>query len=338
MLFAQLFKGPLALREYTSELASRDGRHPMDYGVHLPLIAFDGRPWSLQDLLEYVEDAETLGFQALSANDHLLFPRPWLDGPTALAAVLSATKQMTLTTTVALPVVRGPVPLAKTLTAIDLLSGGRLVVGVGPGSSAQDYAAVGIPFKERWKRLDEVVQVLRTLWGGEGQPFKGKFYSTEGIALEPRPAQQLGPPIWVGSWGSEAGLRRAARLGDGWLASAYNTTPEVFADAWERLKERLRVEGKDPNKFSNAISTMFFYVTEDHAAAERIIRDVLSPALRRQGGQLRQRLLVGPAEECAEKLAAYQAAGTQRIFLWPVDDELGQLTIFWERVVPLTQT
>jgi len=103
----------------------------MDYGVHLPLIAFDGRPWSLQDLLEYVEDAETLGFQALSANDHLLFPRPWLDGPTALAAVLSATKRMTLTTTVALPVVRGPVPLAKTLTAIDLLSGGRLVVGVG---------------------------------------------------------------------------------------------------------------------------------------------------------------------------------------------------------------
>src|SRR5215208_6695804 len=111
-LFALLFRGPLALREYTSELASRDGRHPMDYGVHLPLIAFDRRPWSLQDLLEYVEDAETLGFQALSANDHLLFPRPWLDGPTALAAVLSATKRMTLTTTVALPVVRGPVPLA----------------------------------------------------------------------------------------------------------------------------------------------------------------------------------------------------------------------------------
>jgi alkanesulfonate monooxygenase SsuD/methylene tetrahydromethanopterin reductase-like flavin-dependent oxidoreductase (luciferase family) len=127
-------------------------------------------------------------------------------------------------------------------------------------------------------------------------------------------------------------------LGDGWLASAYNTTPEVFADAWERLRERLRVEGKDPDKFSNAIATMFFYVTEDHAAAERIIRDVLSPALSRQGGELRQRLLVGPPEECAEKLAAYQAAGTQRIFLWPVDDELGQLTIFWERVAPLTQT
>jgi probable F420-dependent oxidoreductase len=310
----------------------------MDYGVHLPLIAFDGRPWSLRHLLEYAEEAETLGFQALSSNDHLLFPRPWLDGPTALAAVLAATKRMALATTVALPVVRGPIPLAKSLAAIDLLSGGRLVVGVGPGSSARDYTAVGIPFEERWKRLDESVQALRALWRGEGQSFKGKFYSTEGITLEPRPAQQLGPPIWVGSWGSEAGLRRAARLGDGWLASAYNTTPEVFADAWERLRERLRVEGKDPNTFSNAIATMFFYVTEDHAAAERIIRDVLSPALSRQEGELRQRLLVGPAEECAEKLAAYQAAGTQRIFLWPVEDELSQLTMFWEQVAPLTQT
>src|SRR5215204_453438 len=219
-LFALLFRGPLSLREYTSELASRDGRHPMDYGVHLPLIAFDRRPWSLQDLLEYVEDAETLGFQALSANDHLLFPRPWLDGPTALAAVLARTGEMALATTVALPVVRGPVALAKSLAAIDILSGGRLVVGVGPGSSAQDYAAVGIPFEERWKRLEEAVRALRALWLREGSPFKGEFYSTEGVVLEPYPAQRPSPPIWVGSWGSEAGLRRTARLGDCWLASA----------------------------------------------------------------------------------------------------------------------
>ena len=79
---------------------------------------------------------------------------------------------MTLATTVALPVVRGPVALAKGLAAIDLLSGGRLVVGVGPGSSARDYAVVGVPFEERWKRLDEAVQALRALWLGEG-PLQG---------------------------------------------------------------------------------------------------------------------------------------------------------------------
>jgi probable F420-dependent oxidoreductase len=310
----------------------------VDYGVHLPLIALNGQRWSLRGLLEYTDNAQRLGFRALSVNDHLLFPHPWLDGPTALAAVLARTGQMTLATTVALPIVRGPVALAKSLAAIDLLSGGRLVVGVGPGSSARDYVAVGIPFEERWKRLDEAVHALRALWHRDGAPFRGQFYSTEGMVLEPYPTQQPSPPLWIGSWGSEAGLRRAARLGDGWLASAYNTTPEVFANASERLAEHLRHFGKDPDLFPTAIATMFFYVTEDRTIAERIIRDVLSPALGRQEGELRGRLLVGPAEECAQKLAAYQAAGVQRVYLWPVEDELRQLAMFWEQVAPLTRT
>ncbi len=136
----------------------------MEYGAHLPLIALDRQqPWTLHRLLEYAHIAQRVGFQALSANDHLLFPRPWLDGPTALAAVLTHTGRMLLSTTVALPVVRGPVALAKSLAAIDLLSGGRLVVGVGQGSSARDYTAVGVPFEERFKRLDEAVQALRAL-------------------------------------------------------------------------------------------------------------------------------------------------------------------------------
>ena len=310
----------------------------MDYGAHLPLIDLDRQPWTLHRLLEYAQTAESMGFQALSANDHLVFGRPWLDGPTALAAVLGRTGRMALATTVALPVVRGPVALAKSLAAIDLLSGGRLVVGVGPGSSARDYAAVGIPFEERWKRLDEAVQALRALWLGEGTPFKGEFYSTEGVTLEPRPAQRSGPPIWIGSWGSEAGLRRVARLGDGWLASAYNTTPEAFAADWRKLADQLEVLGKDPNRFPNAIATMFFYVTEDSATSERIVRDVLTPTLKRPEQELRERLLVGPAEDCAQKLAAYRAAGAQRIFLWPVEDELRQLAAFRERVTPLVHS
>ncbi len=115
----------------------------MDYGVHLPLIGFGGEPPSLRQLTRYAETAERLGFAALSANDHLLFPRPWLDGPTVLSSVLAATGRMDLMTTVALPVVRGPMALAKSMAAIDILSGGRLIVGVGPGSSARDYAAAG---------------------------------------------------------------------------------------------------------------------------------------------------------------------------------------------------
>jgi probable F420-dependent oxidoreductase len=311
----------------------------VDYGVHLPLIALRRQQqWSLRGLLEYAEIAQRLGFRALSANDHLLFSRPWLDGPTALAAVLAHTGQMALATTVALPVVRGPVALAKSLAAIDLLSGGRLIVGVGPGSSARDYAAVSIPFEERWKRLEEAVRAMRALWFREGSSFKGEFYSTEGIVLEPPPAQQPGPPIWIGSWGSEAGLRRTARLGDGWLASAYNITPEEFASAWGRLREHLHAAGKDPDRFPNAVATMFFFVTEDRTVAGQIIREVLSPTLNRPEEELSQRLLVGPAGECAEKLAAYQAAGVQQIFLWPVEDEVRQLALFRDRVASAAST
>jgi alkanesulfonate monooxygenase SsuD/methylene tetrahydromethanopterin reductase-like flavin-dependent oxidoreductase (luciferase family) len=196
----------------------------VDVGVHLPLIDFGGNPFTLAHLVDYTRAAADLGFVALAVNDHLVFDAAWLDGPTALAAVLAASGTMTLATTVALPVVRGPVALAKALGAIDRLSGGRLVVAVGPGSSAQDYAAVGIDFTERWARLDDAIGALRALLRPGSEPFAGRWYPTAGIDLRPTPAQPDGPPIWVGSWGSDAGLRRVARLADGWLASAYNTT------------------------------------------------------------------------------------------------------------------
>lgn len=304
----------------------------MEYGVHLPQIAFDDDSWSLNGLVEYAETAEQLGFRYLCANDHLLFSRPWLDGPTAVAALASHT-DLTLATTIVLSVVRGPVTLAKTLGAIDLLSGGRLVVGVGPGSSERDYDVVGIPFKERWKRFDESISVLRALWDPDGT-FTGEFYSTENTTLEPLSAQLNGPPIWIGSWGSKAGLRRVARLGDGWLASGYNTTPEGFEDGLALLASELRDVGKDPDRFPNAIATMFFYVTADEAEATHIIQDRLAPTLGRPAAELADRLLIGSPHACADQLAAYEAAGVDRVFLWPVADVLKQLRTFREQVIP----
>jgi alkanesulfonate monooxygenase SsuD/methylene tetrahydromethanopterin reductase-like flavin-dependent oxidoreductase (luciferase family) len=135
--------------------------------------------------------------------------------------------------------------------------------------------------------------------------------------------------------GDAPALRRVARLGDGWLASAYNTTPEAFAAARRRIAEHLHASGKDPDRFPNAIATMFFFVTEERATSERIVREVLSPTLNRPEEELRERLLIGSAEECAEKLATYRAAGANRIFLWPVEDELRQLATFQEQVAPL---
>lgn len=307
----------------------------MDFGVHLPLMDLGWNPYTLDYLNQYVETSLQLGFQALAANDHLVFSKPWLDGPTALAASLSHSGTMDLTTSVSLPVVRGPIQLAKSLGAIDRLSGGRLTVCVGPGSSARDYAAAGIPFEERWKRLDEAIGALRSLWNRESPAFKGKYYETEGIRLEPFPAQETGPAIWIGSWGSRVGLKRVARLGDGWLASGYNTTPERFEQNWQQIQQFLAAAGKEPGSFPNAVATMWLFITEDPRKSERMLEEYLAPALNRPVEELRNRLPIGPALDCARKLAAYQRVGVQRIYLWPLADEIQQLKSFVHQVAPL---
>src|SRR4029450_4675732 len=136
----------------------------MEFGVHLPLISLQGEQRSLNDLLAFTEAARDLGYTHLCVNDHLVFSLPWLDGPTALAAVLAHSGQMTLATTVAVPELRGPPATAKILAAIDLLSGGRLLGGLRPAFSARDYELVGVRFEERWKRLDEAGQTPGPVW------------------------------------------------------------------------------------------------------------------------------------------------------------------------------
>jgi alkanesulfonate monooxygenase SsuD/methylene tetrahydromethanopterin reductase-like flavin-dependent oxidoreductase (luciferase family) len=150
----------------------------VDLGIHLPLMQFRDEGLSLRRLAESVDAARECGFSAVSSNDHFVFSTPWLDGPTALASMIERRGDMTPATTVSLAVLRGPVALAKTLAALDVLSEGRLIAALGPGSSKRDYDALGIPFDDRWKRFDEAIAVLR----GAAQ---GKF-SSRGGALLPR--------------------------------------------------------------------------------------------------------------------------------------------------------
>jgi alkanesulfonate monooxygenase SsuD/methylene tetrahydromethanopterin reductase-like flavin-dependent oxidoreductase (luciferase family) len=306
----------------------------MEFGVHLPLLAFREHTFSLTELVSYAQTAEQLGFTTLCANDHLIGSRPWLDSLMALASVLVPTHRITLMTTAALPVVRGPVPLAKALAALDILSGGRMVVGVSPGSSPQDYALVGVPFEERWKRFEETIRLLRFQLRPDAPPFSGQFYASHMNKLEPFPAQTSGLPIWIGSWGSDAGLRRVARLGDGWLASAYHITPESFADGLMRLHVYLRQVGKEPDDFPHALGTMFFHLTDDRRKAEELLSGLLSPILGRPVELLRERLLVGTPGECVEKLSKLQVAGVRKVFLWPVTDDAVQLEMFHKHVLP----
>jgi luciferase-like monooxygenase len=203
----------------------------MEAGVHLPLIDFGGEGFSYHRLAETVDAARECGFAAVSANDHFLLSVPWLDGLTALAAVAGRSGGMDLVTTLALASLRGPVPLAKAFLALDALSGARVIAGVGPGSSKADYEAVGVPFEQRWQRFDEAARLLKALLEPGAADGSGTGHPALQAGLSPAPRQRPGVPVWIGSWGSHAGLRRVACLGDGWLASAYNTSPQAFAAA-----------------------------------------------------------------------------------------------------------
>jgi alkanesulfonate monooxygenase SsuD/methylene tetrahydromethanopterin reductase-like flavin-dependent oxidoreductase (luciferase family) len=237
-------------------------------------------------------------------------------------------------TTVAVPAIRGPLALAKTLSALDVLSGGRVIAGLGPGSSARDYAAVGLDFEERWPRLDEAVKALRSYFNPAVTPFTGRFYSTEDVTISPLPVQPGGIPIWIGSWGSDAGLRRVARLADGWLASAYNTTPAIFAEARSKLEDELTRRKRDASTFPNALATTVMYLTNDDKEATRVLAEVVAPALNRKPEEIGARILVCSPEEAIDRLSRYAEAGLQEVCLWPPLDEVAQLERFAADVAP----
>jgi alkanesulfonate monooxygenase SsuD/methylene tetrahydromethanopterin reductase-like flavin-dependent oxidoreductase (luciferase family) len=190
---------------------------------------------------------------------------------------------------------------------------------------------VGLDFEQRWKRFDEAIRVLRCHLCGE-EYGEGAFYpSTE--VLEPRPSRPA-IPIWLGSWGSDAGLRRVARLADGWLASAYNTTPEELRAARENLGAELKRRGRDPGTFPCGLAPMWTYVAD--TGSERTAQlTKLSKMLNRPPGGLGDQVLIGSAEECAHKLRAYADAGVDIAFIWPLADGTEQLERFMTRVVPL---
>jgi len=294
----------------------------MDLGAHLPLADFgDGTP-SLDGLRDYVRTARALGYSTVSANDHLVWRRPWLDGPTALAAVAGDAGPMALATSIALPVVRHPVVVAKTLSSLASLTEGRVIGGLGPGSSQADYDAVGVPFAERWARFDEALSLVRTLVHGDATR-AGAHYGPAGPLA---PVRDPAPEVWFGSWGSDRRIAALAGVADGWFASAYNATPAEYAAARARLDGHLTASGRDPGTFPDAIATAWALVTTRESEREQVLRELLGPLLGRDPETLGN-LPIGSPAQCAEAFAAYAEAGATLMLVWPLRDARAQLEL-----------
>lgn len=302
----------------------------MELGVHLPLADLGQGLPSGRDLRSYAALAAELGFTAVAANDHLVWRTPWLDGPTALAAVSGSTGRMRLVTSVALPVIRHPVVLAKGLAALAALADGPVVAGLGPGSSREDHHLVGIPFEQRWARFDEALRSVRACLAGEPVP-DGRFYQGGGAVLSP-PASSVS--VWSASWGSSARLRAVARDADGWMASAFHIEPARFRSARAELDTELHAVGRDPAAFGDLVATTWLYVTEVRSVARRLVEELLAPLLGRDPRNLAAHLPIGPPEHCARVLSDYAAAGAGTVLLWPLGDPLRQLELVAGTVRP----
>jgi probable F420-dependent oxidoreductase len=234
---------------------------PIELGAELPAVRWD---YGVRELRDVAQAAEAIGYDFLSLGDHVAYAytlpdrpsesRAGFHGPivqhealTLLAAVAGWTSRVRLTTAVLILPQRDPMLVAKQAAEVDILSGGRLRLGVGLGWSDSEFAALGASFADRAVRFEEAIALLRACWRDEPIDFAGDHYRVEQMSMLPKPVTPGGPPILAGGTAPRA-LDRAARLADGWLSSGA-TPDDRVAGAVAAMRERVRAAGRDPAAF-----------------------------------------------------------------------------------------
>jgi alkanesulfonate monooxygenase SsuD/methylene tetrahydromethanopterin reductase-like flavin-dependent oxidoreductase (luciferase family) len=196
----------------------------------------------LDSVFRQVDAAQRAGMTYVMIGQHFLFPGSrWLQ-PVPLLARLSAELDpgVKLATSVMLAPLHHPVILAEELATLDIVSGGRLVVGLGTGYMPEEFAALGIPFEERVPRFEECIALLEALWSQDTVTFEGRFWQLRDGPVHLRPLQQPRPPLWIGAM-KRPGVLRAARLGDGWLITPTATPDDVVEMVGLFAEERARL-------------------------------------------------------------------------------------------------
>lgn len=292
----------------------------MRYGFYLPTRGPQATPKALTTL---VQRAEALGFQSVVVADHIVLPvkleskYPYTvtgafpsDGDAleqlALTSFVAAkTERLRIITSVMILPHRNPVVTAKSLATIDVLSGGRLTVGVGVGWLREEFAALDAPdFDRRGAVSDEYLRIFKAMWTESPARFAGEFYSFEEVWCLPRPVQQPHPPIWVGGH-SRSALRRVARLGDGWHPVGANpASPLLPAEMRAKLDELRRLteaEGRDFSALAISYKAPLYDIS------------LTGAALGTDGGA--RRPFSGTREQIREDIATYEELGVSELIL-----------------------
>lgn len=222
----------------------------MKFGIALPNF---GKYAKKNSILKIARAAEELGFESLWVSDHIVIPEShhgfgdvFYEPLTTLTYIAACTSRIYLGTSIIILPYRNPVVLAKTISTLDVLSGGRVILGVGVGWLKDEFNALGIPYEERGLITDECIEILKALWTSEEPSFKGRYYKFSEIKFLPRPIQKPHPPIWVGG-NSQRAIERAVNAGNGW--HSVGLTPEEIREKAERVNKLLSVKEKKTSDF-----------------------------------------------------------------------------------------
>jgi len=317
--------------------ATRDRPPGGEFGLAVEnFTPASGQP-SIERILAYADTAERLGFRSLWVWDHLFLgkrrPFPFLESLSTLAALATRTTTVTLGTGVLVLPLRNPVLLAKTAATVDLLSGGRLALGVAAGWYEREFQACGVPFKERGRLFERNLEIIDRLWREPEVDGSYDELDLRGVVMLPQPASRPRPQVLIGGYVDRV-LRRVATLSDGWLTYFY--TPESFRTSWARIGEFAAEAGRDPATLTN-VAQVPACVASSYEDADQRVRAFVAeyfdtPAW---SSSTPDSAVRGTPEQCAEQIAAYLAAGVRQLVLVPCDYQIEQVERIATEVLPL---
>jgi len=259
---------------------------------------------------------EALGFDSLWVGDHIAFHVPIPDSLTMLAFAAAVTERIQLGTSVYLMPLRHPTLVAKTTATLDLLSGGRLVLGVGVGGEfPPEFGAVGVPVRERGSRTDEGIEVVRRLWTEDRVAHQGKHFEFGAVTLAPKPARV--PPIWVGGR-ADAAMRRAGRVGDGYIS--HMCAAEKYRENMELIAKTAAESKRGAVPFTPA-AFLFTFLEDRYEVAHEKASQLLGMVYARDFKEASKKYcLLGRPEDCLEQMRGFARAGCRHFILAPLTD------------------
>jgi probable F420-dependent oxidoreductase len=244
----------------------------MRLGINIPNL---GKPTSAENIARVAHKAEELGYDTIWTTERLLVPvnpssgyggmegipipeqyKIQTDPLDALSFAAAVTKRVGLGTSVLDLPFYNPVMLARRITTVDILSGGRLRVGMGQGWSPEEFKAAGVPMKERGRRADEAIDIMHTIWKDDPVEFQGKYFSIPPATIQPKPVQKPHPPIYLAAFAPSA-MKRVATRADGWLPVGLPVP--AMQQMWQSIKDMSREAGRDPDDLELIVRANFSF-------------------------------------------------------------------------------